>query len=404
MIKINTPPLHSWQRDFVSLFDKDCEGKIFVVKSPRQVGKTMVMTLLLLRNSLRRKSVSWFISPTLRQARKCYSELMEMIKNIPCVKRSNASDLIIEFDNGSQLCFGSAEQGLALRGNTVKGDGVLIIDEAAFIDHNTMFAVLFPFVNVNRRPIILVSTPLFKQGAFYDLFTSEEKNIFHFDACDYDLSFFLSEEQKDLYKRTMPQLQYLCEIEGQFIVEQSPVFGDFKAVLSNDFDRNDKSYTVGIDWSAGANGDNTCIAIFNSKKQMVFIKYWNNLDSLQTIDELVRIINEYKPVRVVVEKNSLGKIYFDMLRARLKHILITPFDTTNKSKNDIINNLQILIQKREVQLLDDPQLKLDMVSFQVEETKTHKVTYNAKSGAHDDTIMAVCFALFGLQTANYSIR
>lgn len=403
--KIHAPQLHQWQNDFITLFDNDSDGRIFVIKSQRQVGKTFLMTMLLLRQSLNYgKSESWLIEPTLRQARKNFKDINDLLVNVPCIKRSNATDLIIEFANGSMICFGSGEQPVGLRGNTVKGNGVLIVDEAAFISNDVLYGVLFPFVNVHRRPIVLVSTPLFKNGAFYDLFTSDEKNISQFNVTDYDLSFFLSEEQKALYKRTMPLMQYLSEIEGQFIEEQSTVFGDFKAVLSNSFDQGDKQYYIGIDWANGANNDNTAIAIFNSKRQMVRLRYFNDKDSLQTIEEIAKIVKEYPPIKIVVEKNSLGKVFYDLLKKRLPNINITPFDTTNKTKNEIVNRLQVLIQNKEIQLLDDPQLKLDMVAYQIEETKTHKITYNAKSGSHDDTILATCFAIYGMEHANYSIR
>jgi Mrp family chromosome partitioning ATPase len=51
-----------------------------------------------------------------------------------------------------------------LRGYTVD---FLIIDEAAFIS-DEIFDIVLPMTNVKQAPIVIVSTPRFRTGKFYE--------------------------------------------------------------------------------------------------------------------------------------------------------------------------------------------------------------------------------------------
>ena len=107
-------------------------GRMFVVKSKRQVGKTTMAENILLECAIKHPStLSVLVEPTLDQCRRVYKEMVRAIEETPVLRRKNDSLLEIELDTGSQILFKSAEQRDNLRGFTITG--ILVVDECAFI-------------------------------------------------------------------------------------------------------------------------------------------------------------------------------------------------------------------------------------------------------------------------------
>ena len=170
--------LFPWQKDIISGILK-YPHDIHIAKSKRQVGKSVTCEVLLLYFAINKAgSTSICISPTLNQSRKIYKEILKGIQNLPVYQSSNSTTLEINLTNGSCIKFKSGEQRDSLRGETV--NGILILDEAVFIPDDVIFTTL-PFVDANRAPILLTSTPKFRNGTFYDFFQNglSNKTGFH---------------------------------------------------------------------------------------------------------------------------------------------------------------------------------------------------------------------------------
>ena len=128
----NNVKWYSWQSDVIRGVITQGRGKIHVVKSSRQCGKSVMCESIILKYAVDIKgSFSMYLSPTIKQARKVFKEIVRAISKSSIFLKSNESFLEITFKNGSTIAFCSAEQGENLRGYTVSG--VLIIDEAAYI-------------------------------------------------------------------------------------------------------------------------------------------------------------------------------------------------------------------------------------------------------------------------------
>lgn len=134
------------------------------VLSPRQVGKSYGLQFEIIRFSLEAPSVIMYLCPTNNLARKCFKDLSKKLIKSGLIKSANSTTLEIEWVNGSQVLFRSAEMRDNLRGYTVD---FLIIDEAAFIS-DEIFDIVLPMTNVKQAPIVIVSTPRFRNGKFYE--------------------------------------------------------------------------------------------------------------------------------------------------------------------------------------------------------------------------------------------
>ena len=406
--KIKLPfKLFPWQEDI-------CRGifqhpnDIHIAKSKRQVGKSVTCEVLLLYFAINKAgSTSICISPTLNQSRKIYKEILKGIQNLPVYQSSNSTILEINLTNGSCIKFKSGEQRDSLRGETV--NGILILDEAVFVPDEVIFTTL-PFVDVARAPILLTSTPKFRDGVFYEFYTKGEnfEDGFHsYNINEYDTSALLSAERLEMYRRSCAPQIFLTEYLGEFCDYASSVFGNVDKLIGSTITQS-QNIVAGIDWGSGNGGDDTAITIMNDSKQIIKVFYFNDKDVMQTIDFIVSKLKEYGVKKCVCEVNSIGSTYLNLLKRRISNenikCQIIDFVTTNDSKREIIENLQVNCLNGSIQLINDKKLLLEMVSYQMEKTPTGKVTYNGSPGVNDDIVISISLALHALKSGRYNIR
>lgn len=400
-VKGYTP--YEWQKAVHTLL-KEHRRKanlMVVVKAKRQVGKSIMLENILLEKAITSNgSTSIMLSPTLKQSRKVYKDIIKAIEHTPLIKKKNETLLEIQLLNNSEIIFISAEQKENLRGYTAD---LLCIDEAAYIADD-IFGIVLPFCNVKKAPVVIVSTPKFRAGMFYKFFTmAGSGNIYAVDFNNYDTSVMLSNEMLETYRQTLPKLQFQTDYLGLFADLNSEIFGDVSELVNNQPILNNQYY-MGVDWSAGVGKDYTAVSIFNSFGQMIYLDQWNDLDETATVNRIAEIIEEYKPLKTNVEFNSIGAIFFNLLKQKVPHYNIQKFFTTNESKNTLVRTLQLGIQNKEINFLTNQTLFQQMAVYQIQQTKTGKTTFNASNGYHDDLIMATMLAYkLTTRTNNYTI-
>ena len=336
--------LFQWQKDIISGILKHPHD-IHVVKSRRQTGKSITIETVLMFFSINKAgSCNIVISPTLGQGRKMFKEIKNALQNLPLFKSANGTTLEIELTNGSSILFKSAEQSDGLRGNTVTG--ILCIDECAYIKDEIVYSCL-PFVDANKSPVLIVSTPLFKNGVYYDFYMNGVNGVegfYGYDICDYDTSALLSNERLEMYRQSVSSQIFRSDYLGQFITENSEIFGDLKKLCKGVIHQS-KTKVMGIDWSTGGldsgkDPDETAIAIMNEFRELEYIEGFSDKDTNQTIDYIISKIVEYNVEKCVVETNSMGRVYIDILKKKIAlrgiRCQIIEFTTTNDSKREII--------------------------------------------------------------------
>lgn len=387
MIKeIVLPKLEIWQKDvFDKMEDSRGSGKRYVVKARRQVGKSILAIVLLIKFSLEQKCINVCVEPTQAQSRRVYKQIIDCLEGSGVIKSANATLLSIEFVNGSEILFKSQEQRDALRGFTVSG--LLVIDEGAFITTD-IYNILYPCCDAHNAPILIISTPLFMDGEFYKLYSSTSPLISAFDWSKYDTSKYLSNEKLEYYKQTISALKFRSEYLGEFISEGSYIFGNF---LNSIKDPIGFPYCAGIDWGAGNDGDYTVLTLMDRGGNVTNIFSFKKMDSVKQVEEIAKILEDYKILVAQVEMNSIGRIYYDQLKRKTKTTLIK-FNTTNDSKRTIIENLSSAFQTDSIGIIDDKELIRELQHYAMEKT-SKGYTYNGANGVNDDYVMslALCY-------------
>ena len=391
------PKLTQYQQEVYDwLGDPFESGKIAVIKSVRQSGKTFLLQIELLRMAFSHKCTSIVFEPTIPLARKVYKSITKALEGSGLIKSANSQLLEVEFTNGSEILFKSTEQ--LNRGLTVTG--LLVLDECAYLDDESVYSIL-PLVNAHKAPIIIASSPFAMDGYYYTMYLQglEEKPLIKtFDWSKHpEISRFLSEEQKALYKQTMSRAKYTTEVLGEFLTDGGLLFTGLENCIGDPED--DKIIYLGIDFATGSDGDYTVLSVINNLGQQVKLYRTNNLSPMEQVNWLCGLIKDlasnYTIKTILCEENSIGKVYIDAMKKQLpKGIVLSNWTTSNKSKQDLVTTFQIALENQYVQILNNPIQLNELRRYQAEiNTKTKVITYNGFK-SNDDTVIATMLAYY----------
>lgn len=395
VMNIVLPELTSYQKDVWKwLGDPYKSGKVAVIKSVRQSGKTFFIMAAVLSMALSHTSTSAIYEPTLNLARNVYKTIYKALEDTGLLKIANAQLLEIELTNGSTILFRSTEQ--MSRGLTVSG--LLVLDECAYEDDEAIYSIL-PLINANNAPLIIASTPFTMDGYYYEMYMKGLEGgelIKTFDWSHHpETARFLTEEKKELFKQTMSRAKYTTEVLGEFLTGGGLLFQGLED-CQGEPDTNNRIIYLGIDFGTGSDNDYTVLSVMNNLGQMVKLYRTNNLSPTQQVEWLAGLINELKSKytirNILAEYNSIGSVYIDFLKKKIGKLQLTNWTTTNKSKQDLVTNFQIALENGYVQILPDPVLLNELKKYQAEiNAKTKTITYNGYK-CHDDTVIATMLA------------
>ena len=408
--KVRGAKLISWQNDLVREFLSLKKDERLVIKKCRQVGCSFTFAQILFYVAINRpRSTSIYITTTNSAARKFFTDMGEFCKESSLVSM-NGSLLEMTFWNGSIIYFKSSES--QLRGISCKRGGIMVVDECAFLKSDIWTSIL-PFTTVSKANTLIASTPWTKRGMYYTFYEralSGDPGYHLIDTRDYDLSYFISEDQREEYRKILSPQAFRTEIDGEFMDSTSGVFGDYQSIYVEPEDKD--PVWCGIDFSVSVGGDDTVLTGFNKSKQQCLLYYDNSIaDPVQRAEKLADIINSYPSIKkVICETNSMGSTFISIMRRKLKRPnILEEFTTTNPTKKDIIENLVSLVGQKEITLMDDPKQDYEFAIFQLVELKNGNYSYAADTkvqNSKDDIVMATAFAAkcFSGSSGTYMLR
>ena len=397
-VSVTLPKLYSWQKDTLDLIEAN-PGKWFIIKSVRQKsGKTYLLENLLIKTALEKPgSKSFMISPTNAQNLRIFTEISRATTDL--LRKANGSSMLIEFRNGSVIQFRSGESGDSLRGYTVKRGGILAIDEGAFLSRE-VYEIVMPLVSKEGCTLVIASTPDSMDGMYYSLW-SREDGVIRIDWSDY-INQMYSKEELDFYRSVYSDRRFRTEILGEFAVGEGTVFSGIANCVSPVELTQKGNLVAGIDFGSGNLQDSTVITFIDEDLQVIAQYDTNDKPPMEQIDWLARLLLDYKPVRVLAEKNGLGSVYFDALKQKCP--IVTPWITTNDSKTAIVDDLAAHIEKGRIKFQPKCEKLLEQLQvYRETQSSTGKRVFNAPPGKHDDFVISTALALRARKSGRYSI-
>lgn len=386
---------HSKQKDLVkACLDDDIFFIVAVIG--RQWGKTTISQNMALYWAINNpKSIIYWVSPTDSQVQKVYKDINNAIIDSKLIKSKKASSGNTEFNfkNGSSIFFKSAASEDSLRGSSVD---YMIIDEAAFIKKDTIETILLPMLNVRGKKCLFISTPKGK-NYLYDYYrrglVDNKWKSFRFSTLD---SPFVNSELINMFRNTLPDKLYQQEIEAEFI-DSSSVFNNINECMNIDRQLkpiNGEIYYVGID--IGLVNDASVLTIINNKGDMVNYFRWVDIESPVLIDKIIELNNIWKFKKIMIENNNQGLPIIQELKRKINNVF--EFNTNSKSKPEIINNLIHLFNMKEINIIRDEYLKIELESFIFKQNDNGNIKFMADYGFHDDCVISLAIALYCYNT------
>lgn len=298
-------------------------------------------------------------------------------------------------NNGSVIrCLPTGNDGHGIRGFTIDR---LYADEAAFIPEMVWEAIT-PMLLTTGGDIILLSTPHGNSGYFHRAFNDDTFTNFQISSeevvKDREFTDTWSELQREkaiehLGREAdkMTALQYAQEYLGQFVDSLRQVFSDelIKAVMTakrpGSVSKGLKYY-LGVDIARMGDDESTFEIIDKTNpKKLVHVENQITRHTLttETTKRIIELNELYDFRQIFIDDGGMGVGVLDQLlttdATRRKTVAINnmqrplTYDEKKKKrviKEDIYNNLVMLMEKNQIQLLDDPEVFQSLKSVQFE--------------------------------------
>jgi hypothetical protein len=405
-----------------------------VILSPRQASKTTLMTIAALHEACfkdyrtivivaNKESTAMEI---FRRVRLAYEELPGWLK--PAVNEYGKTGC--EFGNGSRISI-STTTGSAGRGGSLN---LLICDELAFVEFNLAedyWKSVYPTISrATTSRIIVASTPNGKGNLFHRLYSEAEKGQNGFNALRIEWneipgrdeewkkkqikalgsyeSFmqefgneFLDNGQSSLDEELFDRLRQDCQEPIEVLKE-----GTYK--IWENYDP-EKVYCIGGDVSEGVGLDASVLEIFditNPTNIVQVAEYYNNQIGPSEFTNVVNEIAQHwgSPL-LLVERNNQGTGVCDRLANEFTYQNLVSWGAKEAHKNKQNGMLSHINTKYKAVLnmryfVNEAQSvtfrSLDCLKEFKNFVRYPNGSWKAKSGEHDDRVMAIVWCLMSL--------
>jgi len=381
---------HPKQRDMVNgIISSD--AKYHVACVGRQFGKSMMAMNLVLYWAINSGpcKILW-VSPVYSQTSKVQKELMSAIGASGIVKSCNYSENYISLKNGSEILFRSAEKYDNIRGLTMDYG---VLDEAAFMKEDAWREAIKPVFLVKGKKVLFISTPKGKTW-FYELYQLANAHDYpqyqSYTGTSYDTPYIDTSEIEEA-KKTLPKNVFDQEYLARFIDTGGEVFSNLDECTVDKWPQARGKIFCGIDL---AKQEDYTVATFMDSDGKVVEIYRANAQEWSTMTrDILQLIRKHQAT-VYIEVNSIGDVIYEMIAKEWQDT--HPFQTTSKSKTEIIEGLILDVNEASIQIPSKglwPYLYDELSVFTYEyNPKTRSIKYGHPSGFHDDTVIALALA------------
>lgn len=396
--------LHNGQKKIL-----ECKDRFIAVRAARRFGKSFVFSIYALHFAATnyRKNVV-IVSRSMRQSTWMFEQVVRIAMDSylkDSIVRQTRTEM--EFSNGSKIqCLPGASYD-ALRGITID---LVLVDEAAYV-LDELFNVIYPTVISTKGRVVLISTPGLSAGEFYEACMSEKSPYTKFTFTHKDAVF---EDGTPLVDPG--ELERECmrcggenspEWKREYLVEFTDADGaffDIKAVqdsMYNDLPRvpiaeSNHKYAIGAD--IGQKNDFTVFAVIDYTNpqacRLVDLVRFNG----ETTDTIMYRLHEtamrYNAKRVLIDSAGIGQSIIEHLHASYPGIRYDAFNFNRTTKPKIMTNLNLLLVRHHLQLLQDKDILTEMASFFYKENpETKHISMSGANGVHDDIPIAIALAV-----------
>jgi phage FluMu gp28-like protein len=365
-----------------------------VIACGRRWGKTIMGTNRLIEPALEGWPTAWF-APNYKDMHEVWDDVESIVK--PILRKSNKSEGRMTLTTGGVIEFWSLKDNPdAGRSRKYKR---VIIDEAAKAK---------ALAKVWQEAIRPTLTDYAGDADFYstpkglDFFAAQyQKGLdgargYRSWTMPSSTNPYLPPEEIEEARLELPERVFQQEYLAEFIEDAGGVFRGVRAVVDkgrrdNEAPEPGSTYYLGVDLARTE--DFTVLSVVRDDGRHVYFERFNQISWERQLARIGDVARRYDAL-VVVDSTGIG----DPLAERLRrdNLRLYAYTLTNASKEALIDGLAIKIEKGEVRLLDHETQTNELLAYQYELTPSRNVKMGAPEGMHDDTVIALALACWGI--------
>ena len=389
-VSLTLPTPHDKQREIL-----DHPARFRVVACGRKFGKTELAIIALAQRVASGQAVAYF-APTYKMGSDVWRALKRTLA--PLITYKNETEHRIETRGGGIFECWSLDNADSVRPRSFH---FIALDEAALIPNaNTWTDILLPLLTVYKGGAIFLSTPR-GHNWFWDLFrTGLDPLAADWQSWNYPTvaNPYIDPAEVEIARQTMPERSYLQEYLADFQDDAGAVFRNIRACATAvpvDRAQPNRRYVIGGDLAKFH--DWTVFAVMDIEaRAIVHLDRFQQIDYTLQLGRLAALHDRFQTEQIIVERN-VGEMFIE--QAQRQGLPVTPFQTTHISKQQIIENLALAFERGDLSIIPDDVLIGELQAYAMERLPSGLLRYNAPSGLHDDTVIALALAWHGITSS-----
>ena len=393
--KIEFTP-HTKQQEII-----DSNARIRVVCAGKRGGKTLTASYEATKEVLLENKRVWIIAPNYDLTQIIFDQTVIFLdkvlgsKQYSIVKKPIPKITLV---NGSVIECKSAENVKSMMGRAVD---LIIMDEASRVGEDVWRRFLRPNIVDKNGRALMISTPA-GLNWFYDMWLWADQadkrkgQAFHFTSKDNP---HFTESEWNEIKETTAQIIFEQEYQAKFLSDAGSVFRgvDDIAVLQPQQPEEGQQYIIGVDLAK--HEDYTVLCVFNRfKKEMVWMDRFQDIDYNLQKKRIIALAKKYNNAKVIIDSSGAGDPVVEDIK---REIFVQEYKMhAMKSKQQLIEKLSIFIEQQIIKILDNEILLNELKRYAFTQS-SQGYKYSAPKNQHDDTVIALALAVWGINPGNY---
>ena len=384
-IKLYTPHEAQWQMHSSS-------ARFKVICCGRRFGKSWMSVNELVKFCNENSNVNtMLIAPTYKQSKLNFDLMIKHFKRATSSYIKNP--MTVYWTNGSITKFSSAESGDTLRGDSLH---MIVLDECAFIDESLWQEILRPMLSDTEGKAILVSTPHGRNWFYHMWCRGQDPEYPEYESFKFPTSSNPHIKKAEIAeaKHSLPADVFKQEYLAEFLESEGLVFKNVHACVDGelqDHPTSGKTYT--LSWDPAKHTDySVCIVMDDEIGRVVAFDRFRRIDYSAQINIVAELARKWK-AKVIIDSTGVGDPILEQLKKA--NLNVEGYHFTNTSKQQLIEHLAVLMERKEIRFPDIKVLINELMSYQYEITRAGNMKYNAPSSMHDDCVIALALAAWG---------
>lgn len=309
------------------------------------------------------------------------------------IDSTNETELTVKLKNGSLIVLKGADNPDSLRGSRPKG---IVVDEYGDMKSDVWDVVLRPIMTAQEDGwVIFIGTPK-GRNHFFKLYNQGlEGGNWKSWVLKASQSGVIPQESLDEAKREMTEAAYNQEFECDFLDDATSVFKNINQHLYNETlsPQQGRMYQLGCDL-AKYNDWTVLTAVDLHTFQALIPERFNRIDWDVQKAKVEAFALRHNSGIMYVDSTGVGDPIYEDLRN--KGLNVESYKFTYDSREKLLRNLVMLIEQYKISLPNYEPLINELKSFRYDVTNGGKTKMTVPDGVHDDCVMSLALACWGL--------